>query len=256
MENNIVIVGLCKNIGKYFHGSKKNLIKIASNFNKYKIILIENDSTDDTKKLIEEWSNEDSNVKLISFYNLNQMLNIKHRTESIAFCRNVAIQEIKMLDKKEYPYTLMVDMDDCLQSDKFTYEGVMSSIDYLKEDSSLAVVGAVIDGPYYDIYALRNEECHYNCWKMVFANLNKMSYDDAVKEFVNSHNKDYSKDPGLIYVDSLFGGAAVFKNELWVKSEYTGICDDGTEECEHVPMCLKLRKMGYKIAMNPKFILY
>ena len=254
--NNIVIAGLAKSIAKYIPRAKEVLTRIAKKFSNYKIILVENDSNDNTRDLIKEWASQDPNVKTFFFDDLKNKLNAKHRTEVIAYCRNICLKEVSKLDHSKYPYTLMVDMDDCLQSDKFTYEGVMTSIELLKKDDKLAVVGAVEDGGYYDIYALRNKECSYNCWKMVFSNLNKMSYEEAVNKFVVSHKKDYSKESAPIEVDSAFGGAAVFKNTLWIKSKYIGIEEDGTEACEHVPMNLKLREMGYRIILNPKFILY
>jgi hypothetical protein len=255
-SSSIVIAGLAKSIAKYIPRAKEVLTRIAKRFDNYKIILVENDSNDNTRDLIKEWASQDLNVKAFFFDDLKNKLKAKHRTEVIAYCRNVCLEEVSKLDHNKYPYTLMVDMDDCLQSDKFTYEGVMSSIELLKKDDKLAVVGAVEDGGYYDIYALRNKECSYNCWKMVFANLNKMSYEEAVNKFVKAHSIDYSKETSPIEVDSAFGGAAVFNNSIWVKSKYIGIEEDGTEACEHVPMNLRLRELGYKIILNPKFILY
>ena len=253
---NIVIAGLCKNIEKYLGGSRKNIMKIANQFNDYKIVMVENDSTDNTREFLKKWSEEDSKVKAVFIDNLNQKIKARHRTEAIAYCRNLCQEIISLYNKRDFPYTLMVDMDDCLQSEKFSYKGVLSSIQLLESNRKLAFVGAVIDGPYYDIYALRNEECNYNCWKMVFANLNKMSYVDAVEKFVSSHKKDYSKEENPIPLKSAFGGAGIFRNKYWFESRYRGIENDGTEACEHVPMCLGLVEKGYELVLNPKFILY
>lgn len=253
---NIVIAGLCKNIGKHLEGSRKNIMKIANQFNDYKIVMIENDSTDNTREFLKRWSEENNKVGVVCIDRLNEKIRARHRTEAISYCRNLCQEIISLYNKQEFPYTLMVDMDDCLQSERFSYEGVLSSIKLLEINRRVAFVGAVVDGPYYDIYALRNEECNYNCWKMVFANMNIMSYEQAVDKFVVSHKKDYSKEKNPISVNSAFGGAGIFRNKYWFESKYRGIENDGTEACEHVPMCLGLKERGYELILNPKFILY
>jgi hypothetical protein len=255
-ETSIVIAGTCKNVSKYFNKTKENIMKVARRFKSYKIVIVENDSTDNTRELLREWQSQDKNVRVVVFDKLYTD-KVKHRTEVLAYCRNVCIQEIKTLDTKEYPYTLMVDMDDVLQSDKFSFNGVYSCIQEMEKDSTLGALGAVVDGPYYDIFALRNKECNYNCWEMVFKHKDELTWDGAVEKYVNSHKKNYSSsEVSTIEVESMFGGASVYRNDVWLKVKYSGTTSDGKEVCEHVPMNAMIKSLGYKVALNPSFVIY
>jgi hypothetical protein len=153
----------------------------------------------------------------------------------------------------------MVDMDDVLQSDKFRFDGVYSCIQEMEKDSTLGALGAVVDGPYYDIFALRNEECNYHCWEMVFKHKDEFTWDGAVEKYVLVHGKNYSSSEAsdsLIEVDSMFGGASVYRNNVWLKVKYSGVTSDGKEVCEHVPMNAMIKILGYKVALNPRFVVY
>jgi hypothetical protein len=259
IKENLVICALAKNVEQHLFKSLNNIMKIANRFEDYRIILVENDSTDNTRKILENWSKQNDKVKLITFDKLYNS-SIKHREQVIAFCRNVCIQEVKKLGEFDefstIPYTLMVDIDEVLTSDKLTFEGVYSNIQLMNQNDKIGSLCAVVDGPYYDIYALRNEECCYNCWEKVRFDRRDLSYDEAVKKFINSHRKDYSKDENLIPVNSAFGGAAMYRNSIWTHCSYKGLDEKESFVCEHVSVCNQIKDKGYDIYLNPKFIIY
>jgi hypothetical protein len=149
---------------------------------------------------------------------------------------------------------------------------LIDSIHHLNSNNEYGAIGSVVNGPYYDIFALRNEECNYNCWEKVFQYSRpenspykhsekipiqeRMNWNDAVEMFVSFHKKNYSKYSELIEVDSAFGGAMVYKTSVLSSSLYEGITVNGDEVCEHVPLCYRIKKLGYKILLNPEFIIY
>jgi hypothetical protein len=258
INENIVICALAKNVEKYLEKSFNNIMKIANRFEDYRIIFVENDSTDNTRKMLQYYARNNNKIILKTFDNLYNHT-IQYREQVIAFCRNVCIEEVKRIGEfEEYnsiPYTLMVDIDEVLTSDKFTFEGVYSNIKIMNENDKIGALSAVVDGTYYDIYALRNEECNYNCWEMVRFKRGDLSYEDAVKKFVNSHGKDYSKYKNLIPVDSAFGGATMYRNSIWTKCKYEGI-KNNLFVCEHVSVNQGIKEAGYEIYLNPKFIIF
>ncbi len=259
VKENLVICALAKNVEKHLSKSLNNIMKIVNRFEDYRIIIVENDSTDNTRGILEKWSKQNDKIKLITFNNLYNS-SIKWREQVIAFCRNVCIREVKKLgefdDFSTIPYTLMVDIDEVLTSDKLTFEGVYSNIQHMNQNEKIGALCAIVDGPYYDIYALRNEECSYNCWEKVRFDRGDLSYDEAVEKFVDSHRKDYSKDENLIPVDSAFGGAAIYRNSIWTQCCYKGLDEKESFICEHVSVCNQLKEKGFEIYLNPKFIIY
>ena len=259
IKENIVVCALAKNVEKYLNKSLINIMKIVNRFEDYRIIIVENDSSDNTRKILKEWSNKNDKIKLVTFDNLYNS-SIKHREQVISFCRNVCILEVKNFGEFDnfstIPYTMMVDIDEVLISDKLTFEGVYSNIQHMNQNEKIGALCSVVDGPYYDIYALRNEECDYNCWEKVRFDKGKLSYEEAIEKFINSHRKDYSKEENLIPVNSAFGGAAIYRNSIWTQCKYVGLDEKNSFVCEHVSVCNQIKEKGYEIYLNPKFIIY
>lgn len=270
------ICTLCKNVEPYLSKIIFIINKISSHFphpNSVKIIVVENDSTDKTRQILDNWAWENENVKLITFDNLKEKLNPTYRTEIIAFCRNQYIQEIKneSICNLSQNFTLVLDSDDMVATDRFSLEGFFDSINHLKNNSKIGAISSVSSNSDMDIWALRNEECTYDCWKKVFWSMRfeGLSYENAVSKYVSSHIKDLkdkiSKSTDLIPVNSSFNWATVYRTSFLIQCSYTGktpsylatdLEPEGSEICEHVPLNYQIRNLGYDIYMNPKFIVH
>jgi glycosyltransferase involved in cell wall biosynthesis len=260
--NRILIAGVCQNVDKYLPRVIENIYKITSHFSEYKIIIVENDSTDNTKQILNNWAWEDDNVILKTLDNIhNYVPNKKYRTQYLAFCRNTYVEEISNL----FEYSVVLDMDDVMAKENFQEQGVIDSLQILRNNPKIGALTANSTPKYYDIWALRNSECNYDCWKKVFWSMQYegLSYENATEKYVTVHTKDYSQSTDLIPVQSAFNGLAVYRNEALIHCRYTGIIDGltvaptqleptGAEICEHVPLNYMMRQLGYKIYINPK----
>lgn len=265
--NRIVIAGTCKNVGEFLPRVIQNIYKITVHFSEYKIVIVENDSNDKTKQLLDNWAWEDENVILKTLDNIHQYVpNKKYRTEYIAFCRNVYIQEIAKLN---YEYSVIIDMDDVMASDGFCPQGIINSLQTMEKDLTIGALSCISKPKYYDIWALRNRECYYDCWKRVFWSMCKesLTYTQAVNKYVNVHTKDYSQNTELIEVDSAFNGLSVYRNVALTKCKYVGLIDGlsvkpteleplDSEVCEHVPLNYMMKSLGYKLYINPRMIIH
>ncbi len=264
--NKIIIAGVCQNVDKYLTGVIQNIYKITSHFSEYKIVIVENDSKDNTKQILNNWAWEDENVTLVTLDNISQYVpNKKYRTEYLAYCRNAYVQEIAKYS--DYEYSVVLDMDDVMASETFNEQSVLNSLQILNNNPKIGALTAISAPKYYDIWALRSPECNYDCWKKVFWSMKNegLSYELAVKKYVAIHAKDYSQYTDLIPVQSAFNGLAVYRNSALIECKYIGIIDGvnskvseiefmGAEICEHVPMCNTMRRLGYSIYINPKMV--
>ena len=57
-----------------------------------------------------------------------------------------------------------------------------------------------------------------------------------------------------IQVRSAFGGLAIYRTELFLKNDYSVICDRGFIRSEHIDFHEKCIKDDYKLFINPKLI--
>ena len=64
-SKSIVICCLCRNIKHVFLHNKKKLEHIGRLFKKYKIILFENDSSDNSRMILKSWEKINKNVTLL-----------------------------------------------------------------------------------------------------------------------------------------------------------------------------------------------
>ena len=97
-----VIVGCTKNNEKYIRSNLLKLVQIGSQFNDYKIIIYENDSSDKTREILEK--NKKSNYYYIFENNIQE----KKRTVRLERGRNLIMDKVRELDKE---YLIMLDLD-------------------------------------------------------------------------------------------------------------------------------------------------
>ena len=106
-----VIVGCLKNSAVYLPMVFKNLEKIAGLFDEVSFIFIENDSVDDTKKIIKSWGAKQSDFKIYSLDGLDQYET--HRTVRLEIARNAYLSVIQQKEKyHDSQYVIVLDMDD------------------------------------------------------------------------------------------------------------------------------------------------
>jgi len=246
INQSIIIAGCCINVERYI---KKNLFimdEIGKQFKDYKIIIYENDSTDNTRKILME------NKKEHYEYIFEDGVNIPNRTMRIAHCRNKLLEKIDT----SYDYLLMLDLDDVLYSGKLI--DTIKTCFYYKIEQWDAMF-ANCSKTYYDIFALRKKKYLTSCcWND--ANLlkskgtpHKIAYELCINKFIIHYPPEHE----LISVLSAFGGAGLYKMKSIIGCKYDGYEKNHItgEICEHVTFNQALIHKGCKLYINPKMLI-
>ena len=87
-ESSLIIAGCARDCGKYLPYVLKKIKKLANNKKVY-FIFYENDSKDNTNKILQNFVNEinDENNNNQKAHLITEKLNIKRRTPRIAYCK-------------------------------------------------------------------------------------------------------------------------------------------------------------------------
>lgn len=217
------------------------------------VVVVENDSRDNTKNILFDWEARQSNVKIISqdFGTLTipeqleggiKPLISLHRIEKMAFYRNIYLNYIKNI-QHNIDNVVVIDLD----IDSFSVDGVLQSI--LKcEDSCGAIFangittkklfGNIYSKIYYDVFAVYEYPLKY-----VFSYTDKTLLK-TLKSVTDNLDKNHSYS-----VISGFGGVSVYNfkaiSNLEYKVEPNGF-NSREAVCEHIPFNTEIVKLGYE----------
>lgn len=241
-ESNVIFAGTIRSVEQYIQNTIKNIDICGRQFNNYILIIYENDSNDNTRKILLD--NKKDNYIYIFEDNITEPL----RTMRISNGRNKILDKVREINKDNYyNYLIMIDMDDVNISGKFI-ESIKSCFEYTGWD----ILTGNQSGIYYDLWALRKkEDMEYDLWKM----LNTNNHDpNAVKIYYHDKIKNYQ--PGkLLEVDSAFSGIGIYKlSSIPNHCYYQGKYNSGEEHCEHVEFHRCIKKSGKNIYINTSFL--
>jgi len=233
--NRIIFAGLAKNC---IDSVSKNIYFIENFQEKYpkleiSFYILESDSSDGTKEFLKNI--ESKIVKSSSQDNLKNRF--KYRTDRIAHCRNILLEEIKKKHLSEDFLYIPIDLD--IEIFKYTdedsfYKILMDFIDH----KSIDVLFPFGYPYYYDIHALRAADWNMkNPWEVV-KNINKYLVIGKIIPrylFVYSKQKKYKEKKKLINVESAFGGIGIYKvyNNILKDIRYSIDMKLGNNSCEH-----------------------
>jgi len=210
-----VFVGCAKDIEKELHHSLKDIVRLASEFEDYVILIYENDSSDKTVDVIRRFSKKNPNIKLISETHIPGT-----RTQRLARGRNILLNIAKTA-YATYDFLVVMDMD----YTRSNTESILKVAESMPQDYS--GVTAVSRNKYYDWWAFRSSDLHlnYDCHKD--------------KQLGNCHmwgdRFGYELNKKLRKVESAFNGIGVYRiSHIPPEAKYVGETLDGNEVCEHV----------------------
>ncbi len=246
----VVIAGCCRNVENFIKQNLQVIDSIGEQFDKYQVLIFENDSTDSTRQIL--YDKKKPNYEYIFEDNVN----IQKRTERIAYCRNKLLDKIYS-DYLTYDYVLFVDMDDVLASGKLA-ETIGSCFMYNADqwDGMFANSSSY----YYDIWALRKKGyLESDVWNDVYMLQSVgIGYQKAVDKCVTTYQINYPIDSKIIPVISAFGGAGLYKLSILIKLKprYNGIESSHINGmiCEHVPFNQLLCSSKAKLYINPRML--
>ncbi len=243
-SKNILISLITKNVSKHIPKVLKNATQYASYFNSHKILIVDGHSNDGTYELCKSWCKVDpENRKLF-----RQPSSFLPRPLALSEARNMYISMFQE-DFKKDTYLLMMDCDE-VNSSPVDEEGFLSNFNYPLDKWDAMFVNQTKE--YYDIYALRSDECPEN-------------YQDVLRRTgdewnsLRKHQIPKPRDHPLIEVKSAFGGLGLYHTEKLKGCWYTSFIGNpfagqSKEVCEHVPFHEMFSKRGAKIYINPNFI--
>lgn len=232
---NVIFAATCRNVEMYVKKILDNIEKCSKKFNEYCVIIYENDSTDNTRKILND--NKKSNYYYIFEDNIKET----RRTKRIERGRNLILDKIRELNANDkYQYLIVLDMDEVNYEGKF-----VNTINTCFSIDDWDVLGANQLGRYYDTWALRIlPDNNYDCAHLVSKKQN------------NCGGINYNFKPGeFITVNSAFGGTTIYKlSSIPKHCKYNGAYSNGKEKCEHVDFNKCIKNSGGKIYINSSFI--
>jgi len=246
-DKSICIVGCCMNVEKYLPEVLANLETIEPWWKESKVVIFENDSVDDTNKIIKEWAKKKPGQRIIvTEYNLNNR--IADRVERLAYIRNRLLEYVPTF----FDYFMMIDLDNV-----FTTPVSKESFDSCFALDNWDVITAVSYGnKYYDIWPLRIPGIiEFDCWREYYKlwRSGKYSQQEATTEAIEKFKDLVPTFTKPVVVYSAFNTAMLAKVSTLHRCCKYNNRDGGQMVCEHVPFQNCLRSHGARIVLNPNF---
>ncbi len=214
INESVLICSIVKNCDKRLNLNINHAIRTGEIFKDYRIIIYENNSTDNTKEELNKFNNnskfiiksEDIDLKNKTNFDLwayTKITGSDHpcRIELISNARNKVIDIINTSDFNDFSYVIWIDMD----SNGWDINGIINS--FLNKQA-WDVVYANNPQNYYDIYALRNQQF---CFGPEI--IGELFWNQLPFIKINPNNN-------LIPVYSAFGGLGIYKKEIFKNHKF------------------------------------
>lgn len=214
----VVLCGVCKDVALRIPFSMKIMEKIGSFFSDYRIIVYENNSSDTTGYLIQEWAKNNNKVHAISERVTKEELEKTiinrlengdfFRPECIARARNIVLEKALSPEYEGYDYIIWMDMDFKTEPDYQAIDEIFASA---REWDAVFAYGVDPRPIFWDWYALRDQECPLgsellgNDWWYLPKELNLTVQDDWYPVY------------------SAFGGCGIYKKIALKNCRYSAL---------------------------------
>jgi hypothetical protein len=264
MDKKILLVGVVSSVSKTLKKELKVVLKALSCFDQIDIFLVESDSIDNTSEILAQIKSKNENFEYRILGKLRRKL--PNRIERIAFCRNVYVKHIRdHYADSNWNYIAVADLDG--MNFKLKRKGILSCFE---SKINWDGVSANQKFGYYDIYALRAKDwVDKDCFEEIIdfkktlvppkSHTNSILnfvltfnyYDKIRRKFIYDKMKILKNTDNLIKVYSAFGGFALYKPHVFLKSEYGSV--NGIES-EHVYLHRNAGRLKSKFYINPRLV--
>jgi hypothetical protein len=214
-EKKIIICGVGKNVESGFKNIMNSSKELVKNFSDYRIIIYENNSTDQTKVLYSQWAKEDLKIRFISEILSSNFLrsfypnNGNVRTKLISRARNIVLSEALKTQYDDFDYIMMVDLDDF---EAWDVPNILDTIENPQKQWD-----AVFANGAYDMYAFRAQQYKFGPELLGFE-----EWQDVYKIYGQKLSQELQKG-NWFKVESAFGGLAIYRREALKGSSYDGM---------------------------------
>lgn len=259
MKNStVVICSLVRDCGKAVFQNIPKIEKLRNSFKSSHVVLVENDSKDNTKEVLAEWKLNSNNIHVISedfgtatipevsFAHPKSKYFSGHRIQKMAKYRNIYLDYVRA-ERLQPDFIIMIDLDVY----SFPLKGIESSFGFEKKWDSINANGKKItpESPlkpvFYDTYAFQewgdDKPLQYHTLKSNQQKFGKLKKGDD-----------------FIKVKSGFNGLAIYKWKAISQLSYKAVPNDDPTvlyKCEHVSFHEEMIKNGNaEIFLNPSMI--
>lgn len=250
INKNIIIAVLARDCEDSLKTNIPLIEKLRAQFSWSQVVVVENDSIDSTKDLLNDWKINSNNVDIISNdYGtktipdksdlIKNPLTSYQRIEKMVFYRNLYLDYIKQV---QHPVDLVIIIDiDVL---KISLTGLINAINSFDDKTGAVFANGIstmqtplgVSEIYYDIFAVQEYP------------LNKFSYSTkSLNKTFKSINKNVKKSP-LYEVISAFGGVGIYNYNAIRDLRYKTVLNPlNLREaiCEHIPFNQEIIKQGF-----------
>lgn len=260
IDKDIVIAILARDCEKSLLENVKLVEELRGHFIWSQVVIVENDSKDNTKSILFDWEKSKKGVKVISQdYNTLTIPNktsdkIKplvsyYRIEKMTKYRNIYLDYIKRINHN-IDNIIVIDID----IEYFSVDGVVDSI--LKCNEKCGAIFAygitvkrifnkIYSKIFYDIFAVQE-------YSMITIPLFK---SENSRNILRSVSANLRRQKTLYKVISAFGGIAVYNYKAICNLEYKVVMnsyDQNEAICEHIPFNSTIVNLGYSNYISKK----
>lgn len=248
----IVFIGLARNIENKITHCVNQLTQLGENAKEYKIVIFENDSTDNTKKAIHNLANSNNNISFLSEdYNRPQFGPVQdtERTMALAEYRN-QLKDYVAKNFVDYDFVVVTDLDFV----DFSLDGCYNSFGWLANHSDTIDAIAGNSFEYKNVTVAEQKSLwNYDSWAFRYTWWNQLPVLDSMTYNGMLWFGFFIMPVGsrIIPVNSAFGGMSIYKTEQFIQGLYDGF------DCEHVCFhySLKQKIPSFQMVVNPSQIM-
>ncbi len=256
-------IGLARDCARHLPYVLDNIHSLAALFERTGFVFAENDSQDQTVAILRAFGARRADFHLLNFDGIGERL--PERTRRLAFLRNKCLSLLRA-DKslRAYDYLIVMDLDDANVA-PLDPQAVIAAFRFLEQSAATAGIFANSRGPYYDLWALREDRlCPGDVWEEALDYALAHRCDDATA-YRNTFARRIFTLPETaapLEVSSAFGGLGIYKMRYALKGSYVGfksreIDMDGKSRrikwqvCEHVAFNADVARSGGKLYVLP-----
>ena len=266
----LIVLGCAQNCGKHIENIFTNIHRLSQRFNSSQVLILENDSTDDTTDQIRLHQHLLSNLTARSFNGLNARIPAK--TERLAHLRNGAIEWLKQQrTNTDETLVLVLDLDE-VNATLWPIHSWLPALQWFISQPDAAGLFANQQGPYYDLWALRHpQRCPVDVWQEVLRlhlQQPELSDEELIERAYRPWQFEINSGAAPEAVDSAFGGLGFYKLSwlhrnhqpysglitLWLEASGQGSKLVRWQVAEHVSFHAGLRQAGASLWIHPALV--
>lgn len=244
-----VFVGCARSCGPYLDGVLANIESLGSTYDEFEVIIVENDSVDDTRQRLQKFACTRQNVRLIDADGLDK--GHLRRGDRLAVARNLYLQVLRDECYSDFDDLVVLDFDD-VNCRPINVDAFKSARQWLWAAPNRRGVFANASPFYYDLWALRHPAwCPDDCWRRVREAEATVGVIEAIRRHVRSRQIPIPRGRPPIVVDSAFGGLGIYRRDAILGSSYVGLNEHDEDVCEHIAFNADVRGSDGILAIYP-----